>query len=470
MSWMFAVGCGNGNGDDDDDATDAGGKDGTAPTLDATAPGDDDATTPADAAPDTGIIGSQDSGVKDAAADSTVPPGSDAGDAGEDAGDAGHDAGEDAGDAAVDAGTLPTFRTMGRWSTSGGTMSAAWPGSGILVSFTGPTLELNVSDTIYTGDGQTTGPATSGDYLAVYINGTKAAANVAINANGATIITSTAPATGTNTAEIYKVTDSAVGTIKITNYTTSAAGTHAGTPFTTTTAGTIVPAASTFVHKIEFIGDDQTAGWGDSASCTGSPTTNLINSNQNDISLAYPNLVARSFNAEYIATAAFQMGVDNNQFYDTSRTAAQMWPRILPDTDTTPTWTFSNYTPDAVVVNLGAWTDFGAPPIVDATFETDLAAFLGTVFTTYNKTPYILLVIGPGYSLGGAETETEVQTDTEAALTKFKAANTTAVADYVIATDYAAANSQGCNYLPSSVEYATIATQVEAKIKAALKW
>ena len=46
----------------------------------------------------------------------------------------------------MDAGVLPLFRTMGRWATNGATMTASWPGSGLLVSFTGPTLELAVTD------------------------------------------------------------------------------------------------------------------------------------------------------------------------------------------------------------------------------------------------------------------------------------------------------------------------------------
>ena len=110
------------------------------------------------------------------------------------------------------------------------TMSAAWPGAGLLVSFTGPTLILSITDT----------PNASfpgGDYIDVWIDGVQAAAPVAITAGGSMTITSAAGA-GAHKAEIYKATDANIGTITVT---LGAAGAVAGTPFTVANGNTLVP-------------------------------------------------------------------------------------------------------------------------------------------------------------------------------------------------------------------------------------
>jgi hypothetical protein len=460
MSWMFAVGCGG--GDDDDTVTDAGGKDGTAPTLDATS-GDDDATTPADAAADTGILGT-DSGVKDAAADGTVPPGSDAGDAGEDAGDAGHDAGADAGDAAVDAGTLPLFNTIGRWSSpTATTMSAAWPGSGLTVTFTGPTLQLSIADAPtannVSGD-------TGGDYLEVYIDDTPTAHTtptaVAIAAPGSKTTLYSGGTTGTHTAKIYKATDADIGTITIT---LSAAGNVVGTPFTVQNTYTVVPAASPFTTKIEFIGDELTAGYGDGATCTGLGTDNNENA-------AVPGLVSEYFNAARVTTANFQLGLDANAYDRGDDLIGTYYSRTLPYTDTAATWNFASFIPQAVVVNLGSMTDFvitnGTTGATFATFQTDLATFLGKVYTQYTvngKGPYIAVVTGPEY--GGNYTPAQLtafQTAVSNALTAYKGANAGATGGVLNAPTY----ESGCGGFPDAVANAATAAKIEDLIGTAL--
>jgi lysophospholipase L1-like esterase len=471
MSWMFAVGCGG--GDDDDTVTDAGGKDGTAPTLDATS-GDDDATTPADAAADTGILGT-DSGVKDAAADSTVPPGSDAGDAGEDAGDAG-DAGHDAGvDSGVDAGTLPLFNTVGRWSSpTATTMSAAWPGSGLTVTFTGPTLELSITDAprnpAATMTSNNVSGASGADYLEVYIDDTPTAHTtptaVPIAIGGAkTVIYSSPGSTATHTAKIYKATDADIGTITVT---LSAAGNVVGTPFTVANTFGVVPAASPFTTKIEFIGDEQTAGWGDGTTCTTDADGNYVSTDNNE-NAAVPGLVAEYFNAARVTTANFQLGLDANAYFAGDDLVSNYYPRTLPYTDTTATWNFATFVPQAVVVNLGSMTDFVVDPAGPfTTFTTDLTTFLKQVYTQYTvngKGPYIAVVTGPEY--GGTYTaaeETAFQTATANAVTAYKAAIAGATGSAIVAPTY----SSSCGGFPDATANAATAKAIEDAIGATL--
>ena len=437
----FAGGCGNGD-DDDNPGADAG--------TDSSTLADATSSPDGEPPPDAGKLdGSTDAG------DSSV-------------GDGGHDGGADASDAApIDAGPLASFHTIGRWeaSTDGKTMSASWPGSGLTVAFTGTSLVLNVKDTAATGGSAFTG----GDQIKVFIDTADVTKAKSYAVTGTTVSIGGTLAAGTHTATIYKTTDANVGTLTI-----DVSAGVSGSPFSFSNAtDAIVPSGDTFAHKIEFIGDEQTAGFGDGAGCDGMPTTNPSVTNS-DETLAYPGIVSRFYNAEHVTAAEYQMSVVEDNSGATDGTAALLWPLVNPygGTDTTA-WTFSKFTPDAVVVNLGAITDFGATtPDSETAFESALTGFLTTVYTTYNKTPYILVLIGAEYS--GDEPTT--QSWTEKALAAFKTANTAngaaPNADYVLATDYATtgAAANGCGNYPSGTEQAAMALNVESKITAALKW
>ena len=369
------------------------------------------------------------------------------------------------------------YRLVGRWETSadGKSYTASWPGSGFVVTFTGTTLQVTTIDTPNTATAiANAGLTGSGDYFDGFINGVRLAKPVLVAANGVTTITSTAAATGNNKAEIFKMTDSYVGNVTLVDTT---AGNGTGTPFTVANAGAggaIVPENYTFSHKIEFIGDDQTAGYGDTPDCDGKYGSSAATS-QNDETYAYPNLVARSFSAEHITTAEWNMGIDINNYYDTTHVASALWPLQFPDladpSGANPNWTFASFTPDAVVIDLGAVTDLATVGTMGGTTEaaitTGLEAFMKQVYLQYNSTPYILVAIGPAYA--GTDTPAMFGTAVANALTAFHTAYPAAKYGSVTAT--ASQFSGGCyNSRPDHNSQASFATQVEGALHTALGW
>ena len=465
MSALSVLSCafiGCGGGDDDDDATDAG-PDGTAPHLDATAPGQDattfdaasDATTPADTGTGSDTSTGSDTGT---GSETGTDSGHDAGDAGDAAvADAG-DAGTDAGDAGDSGAATALFRLVGRWDqVDANTLEASWPGSGIIATFTGTSLALSVTDLL--------GPQAGGDYLDIWIDNVKqpAAAPAAQPIVAGGMMVASGLAAGVHKIEIYKATDSSFGTVKLTLN-----GTVAGTPFSPGATYTIMPEVYSFAHRIEFIGDEQTAGYGDVAACSsaGGPTgqSGTPAANQFDENLAFPALIARHFNAEHITTAQTQMGVTEDNGTNTFDDAVNYWPRTLPLSDATATWTFSKFTPEVVVIDLGSETDFANASVVanPAAFETGLEAFFAQVFGEYPSAS-IISMSGPSY----AGDNGPVDSANKAAVAAYLAAHAGAKIQSLIATPAADNSYFGCDYRPGLKEHQVVAAQLEAILKAA---
>jgi lysophospholipase L1-like esterase len=125
-------------------------------------------------------------------------------------------------------------------------------------------------------------------------------------------------------------------------------------------------------HKMEFIGNSITCGYGNEGSsreCPFSPET------ENNY-LAYSATTARNLNAEFYAIAYSGIGMIQNYDLENKQTMPYVYDRILADFPDSK-WNFKNYTPDVVVLNLGT-NDF-AHSNPDSTF------FINTYLTFVQK-------------------------------------------------------------------------------------
>lgn len=139
---------------------------------------------------------------------------------------------------------------------------------------------------------------------------------------------------------------------------------------------TLVETPWPYVHTMELLGDSLTAGYGiegASAMCNFSAATESFYG-------TYGAVAARNVGAAVHAIAYSGKGVFQNYAGDKNEIFPTLWTRTLTS-DAASLWHFSEFTPEAVVVNLGT-NDFSAP-VAESDFEGAYAALLGDVRTRY---------------------------------------------------------------------------------------
>jgi len=145
-------------------------------------------------------------------------------------------------------------------------------------------------------------------------------------------------------------------------------------------------------RRIEFIGDSITCGFGVDgvAPC---PYTEPTENNYD----SHGPVTARLLNADYTVAAWSGIGLVHNSG-DKNVTSVQplpvKYPYILPGNLSNP-WNFSQWVPQAVVINLGT-NDFGGTPApTQDEFQAAYVKFIGYLSQVYNPRPKFFLVCGP---------------------------------------------------------------------------
>jgi len=132
-------------------------------------------------------------------------------------------------------------------------------------------------------------------------------------------------------------------------------------------------------HKMEFIGNSITCGYGNEGSskeCHFSPET------ENNY-LAYSATTARNLNAEFYAVAYSGIGMVQNYEIENKQTMPVIYDRILADFPE-PKWDFKLYTPEVVVLNLGT-NDFAHSNPDSALFANTYLEFVKRIRKNYPK-------------------------------------------------------------------------------------
>lgn len=413
--------------------------------------------------------------------------------------DAAHDSGHDAGPA------LEKYYFEGRWDTTSVAAYATqplaeWAGSAVHSTFTGTGIGI---DFVETANANLVSEGGGGfDSLYVVIDA-KTPVIVPLTAGYQTGGTCPLPtgetcvvgenafsvasglSAGTHTISIYKTTDPYYGgKIQFKQLIPSGAG------------AAIVPAAYTFSHHIEWIGDDINVGRG--AVATGVPTgctnTNAAGEAMNAASVepeSYAGLVSTHFQAERHDVSIASSGIASS--VGAAPLLPSVYGNVLPD-ETMNAFNFAHWSPsalqpDLVVVNLGSYGDFsncggatdcsqdvgatGTPTAgsFEASFATAYIQFLATVRAKY-ATAFILVVSGNGYAgnispiaagdLANYVVNQRVTAGEKLGMTIgfYSDASAVNMGDF----------TYNCGYYPDTASQATLATALEAQIHTYLNW
>lgn len=148
-------------------------------------------------------------------------------------------------------------------------------------------------------------------------------------------------------------------------------------------------------HRIEFIGDSITVGFGVEGPGIKCPSEREFKNNWK----AFSAVASRELGAEYHIVAISGRGLVKDWGEKTSQSAEPMpifFDRTLQN-DAKLKWDFKSWTPDAVVINLGT-NDYSAPPYPDE--EVFVKAYEKLINTVREKYPeaHIFVCNGPAQS------------------------------------------------------------------------
>jgi lysophospholipase L1-like esterase len=245
----------------------------------------------------------------------------------------------------------------------------AWPGVSIRMQFEGTGVDMMLTDS---------GTASETNYYDVIIDdGTPIDLQVMPGAQ--TYQLARGLAAGAHTVEIWKRIESAPGGA-------SGQGKGVFTGFRIPSSGSVMPLAPR-PHRIEFIGDSITCGYGDEISTTTPQSAHYTTAGSNAYD-AYGAVTARALNAEYMAVAYSGRGMYRNNS-TAPQTIPDLYPLTLPDEATGPMWNVEAWTPDVVVINLGT-NDFYAAPTDDGMYKSAYIAFLTTLRGYYPNAALIV--------------------------------------------------------------------------------
>lgn len=211
-------------------------------------------------------------------------------------------------------------------------------------------------------------------------------------------------------------------------------------------------------HRLEVIGDSISAGYGNE----GTFPCSFVAATENQY-LSYEALAARTLGAELYTEAWSGIGMLRNNGGETTNTMPQRYPRTLPAKDSTATWDFSKYIPEAVVINLGT-NDFskGDPGMA---FQSTYTTFVGSLRGYYPKARFYLAV---GPMLSGTN-YASAKNYLNAVIAARSGAGDTNLALLEFGTQDSA-DGLGCDYHPSLATHQKMSLKLVAALKADLGW
>ena len=225
------------------------------------------------------------------------------------------------------------------------------------------------------------------------------------------------------------------------------------------------PAAPT--RHIEVIGDSISAGYG--VECANA-NTGFTADTENEY-FAYGSIAARDLNAEAHVIAWSGEGVYRNYDSDPADGGPVMpdyWLRTLP-TVATSTWDFTQWTADAVVVNLGT-NDFSTTPPadIDTQYQSHYLAFIQKIHATYPNA-HVFCALGPMLEDPHLS---EARTAINAVIAAMQTSGFSAIELVEFPTQNCGATGSGCgcDSHPSKTTQQAMATKLETAMKSALGW
>lgn len=148
-------------------------------------------------------------------------------------------------------------------------------------------------------------------------------------------------------------------------------------------------------RRLEFIGDSITVGYGNEVS-TNDPGSAPYTTFASNGHKAYGALTAARLGAQYMAVAYSGRGVSRNYADVAGQLMPEMYLQSVPEEPSASAWDPAQYTPDAVITNLGA-NDFSTPGVDRAAFVRKYTGFL-TQLRGYYPNAQIVVAVGPTLS------------------------------------------------------------------------
>ena len=217
-------------------------------------------------------------------------------------------------------------------------------------------------------------------------------------------------------------------------------------------------------HKMEFIGNSITCGYGNegnSKECPFSPET------ENNY-LAYSATTARNLNAEFYAIAYSGIGMVQNYDLANKQTMPLVYDRILADFPE-PKWNFKNYVPDVVVLNLGT-NDFAHSNPDSTFFAKTYLTFVRNIRKNYPKAQIFCMegcMLNDG-SPDNRKAETTLKKHIEAIVAKLHSEGDQLIYSFFFSR--MKEDEFGCDWHPNVKKHQSMAKDLTEFIKSKTGW
>ena len=211
-------------------------------------------------------------------------------------------------------------------------------------------------------------------------------------------------------------------------------------------------------HKIEFIGDSFTVGYGDEG--PGLDCGGVYRPYENSY-LSYAPVAARALGAQSHSIAISGLGAVRN-YGDASTTSAAPMPyyynRTLVERPDLP-WNFQSWVADAVVIKLGT-NDYSTPPNPPAdVYIQGINGLISQVTSAYGKVPVILLA---------DSSLPQVISNLQTVVQQQQALGNNNV--HFVEVNFPPQSQLGCDWHPSVAGQASMASELVTALKPILGW
>jgi lysophospholipase L1-like esterase len=220
-------------------------------------------------------------------------------------------------------------------------------------------------------------------------------------------------------------------------------------------------------RRLEFIGDSITAGYGDEISTddpANAPYTTLGSNGHK----AFGAVTAARLGAQYMAVAYSGRGVSRNYAGSGGQVVPDLYLQSVPEEPTASAWDPAQYTPDAVIINLGS-NDFSTPGVDRVAFVERYIAFLTTLRRYYPEAMFVA-ALGPMLSdvyPPGENAWTNAQADVKAAVDARKRAGDARIEIVLFAPQ---SGPWGEDWHPTVATHEKMAQELSARLETLMGW
>jgi lysophospholipase L1-like esterase len=244
---------------------------------------------------------------------------------------------------------------------------------------------------------------------------------------------------GQHTATVHRRTEASTGAVVFKGF--------------SVTGGALVPTPSPFAHRIEFVGDSITCGYGTECKTA----TEAFSTKTENHWLTFGAGASRLLAADGHFISWSGKGMVNNYGNDQSPRMPELFPRTY-GAEATPLWDFAAWKPEVVVINLGTndWNGGIDTATEIESFKTAYRAFIDQLAVRYPG----VVVFGIGNAIVGKSHTEAVKTVMEGYASPSRR--------YLLFSVKSAEGS-GC-YHPSAATHARWADELAAAIQDATGW